>query len=44
MNLNKAKGQIQRFFTIDPVDKFDKTPSYSTLQGLYHEEKSSDDG
>lgn len=43
MNLNKAKGQIQKFFTIDPMEPR-KPTVYQTYQGLHFEEKNSEDG
>jgi hypothetical protein len=43
MNLNKAKGQIQKFYTLDPMEPQSKT-SYKTFQALYHEERNADDG
>jgi hypothetical protein len=42
MTLSKSKGQIQKFFTIDPQEPTSKT-SYGTYQALHHEEKSPDD-
>lgn len=41
MNLNKAKGQIVKFYTIDPMEPKLKT-SYIVSQSLYHEERSED--
>lgn len=43
MNLNKQKGQIQKFYTIDPLTPQQKT-FYKTFQSLYHEERSAEDG
>lgn len=43
MNLNKLKGQIQKFYTIEPMTPQQKT-FYKTFQSLYHEERSGEDG
>jgi hypothetical protein len=42
MNLNKQKGQIQKFYTIDPMETTSSTV-YTTLQALHLEEKNPDD-
>jgi hypothetical protein len=42
MNLNKQKGQIQKFYTLDPMEPKLKT-SYMTSQAIYMEEKAPED-
>lgn len=42
MNLNKQKGQINKFYTIDPMEPTSSTV-YTTLQALHMEEKNVED-
>jgi hypothetical protein len=45
MSLEKTDGSILKFLTIEPIDTSSgSTPSYTTYQGVYYEEKESIDG